>query len=269
MIGRDLFIVRGRIRGSRTEESMGTTSTGGALLLAVGFAFAAGEAAQDSSRPVRVVVRGAALHALPAVSGDPVLALLQAGTAVRTGEARDGFVRVTVEGWVAESELRELSLQPPRDGGPPRSAEPLRAGEPGMADQPQVAPEPVFDLALAHHVGVEATRRDGADGVRLAVELTLRTIDGRAVLPRGSRVEGRMLVFEQRRVVGGRTRGAERGARAIVFEDGRASVEIPLADLGAAPLEVALVSARAVLSPQRTLWGAATDVEVGKARADD
>ncbi len=198
----------------------------------------------------RVGVERAALNALPQSEGSPVLAELLAGTAVRVVERRDGFARVAVDGWIDEAALAELEESPP-ESPTPEAKPPKR--EP---------PAPVHDLALAHHVGVRAEVRTRGAVRELALSLELLTLQGAPVIVDGARHAGRIRVFEQRRIAGGRARGAELVARAVTFEAGRASIEVALGDLGEVPPRMVLVSATAELAPQRAVHGAATDVEI-------
>jgi hypothetical protein len=207
---------------------------------------------QDSPRLWRVGSRAAPLLALPA-EGGPRAGELLSGVVVRASERRDGFTHVVVEGWVKDGELEAIT---------PPAAAPAPEAEPAKPATPPPPPEPVHDLALAHHVGVTASlERRGAES-KLVVALELRSSRNEPVLVDGSHVSGRVTVFEQRRVPGGRVRGDELVARDVTFDGGRASLELALADLGASPPRLVLVQGRAEVDAKRTLFGAATDVVV-------
>jgi hypothetical protein len=197
----------------------------------------------------RIAVERATLRGVPSAEPSPELAELLRGTAVRTGERRDGFVRVTVEGWVEESALAPL------DGEAARAAAPVEE-----SPKPEPPPEPVHELGLAHHVGVAAEAVDRDGGRALSVTVELRTSRERPVLVDGTEHPGRVRFFEQRRIAGGRARGALLLTRDVKFVAGRASLVVPLADLGATTPAMVLVSASAELSPKWTIHGAATDV---------
>jgi len=237
---------------------MVVTSPSPVVVLAVGALLGAVTwRVQDSSTLMRVGTDGdgrrALLRALPREEGSPLLAELLPGTAVRVGERREGFARVVVEGWLPESALSSVP------GAEAQAVAPV----PGTPPPPPPPPEPVADLALAHHVGVEAKLLGAGDGRELVVALELRTLKYRPVVVPGSRQPGRVRVYEQRRIAGGRARGPELLQRSIEFEAGRATLVLPLSDLGATPPRAVLISASAELGPQRTIHGAATDVPIG------
>jgi hypothetical protein len=236
--------------GLAEDIVMGSSIRGAGLVALALFGAAAGTR-QDSPALARVGVERATLRALPKDEGSPALAELLPGTALRVAERRDGYARVLVEGWLPEAALAAVP-------GAPAPKEP--AQKPPAPPPPP--PEPVRDLVLAHHVDVQAEVRVREDARELQVSLELRTLRGQPVLVEGARHPGKVRIFEQRRVAGGRARGPELLEREVLFEGGRASLVLPLADLGASPPKLILVSASAELSPQRAVHGAATDVSL-------
>jgi len=206
---------------------------------------------QDSPGLMRVGAERAALLALPKSDGAPTLAELLAGTAVRVIDRQDGFARVVVEGWIPEPALVELPPLVPTEP------------EPAPPPVPEPPPPPVRDLALAHHVGVTAAILGTGKEREVELTLELETMKGNPVVVEGTRHAGKVRVFEQKRIAGGRTRGPELAMREVTFEAGRASLRLPLSALGEKPPGTLLVSASAELSATRTVYGAATDVVVG------
>jgi hypothetical protein len=216
-------------------------------VVALALAWSAAQGVQDSPQLLRVGAEATTLKALPRAEGSPDLGELLPGTAVRVAERRDGFARVIVEGWLPESAL---------------AAMPEAAPEPEPPPAPKPPPEPVHDLALAHHVGVSAEVRAVEKGRELAVTLELRTGQNQPVIVEGSRQSGRVRVFQQLKVAGGRARGKELVARDVEFESGRATIVFALSELGEEPPRTVLVSATADLKPHPAVHGAATDVAI-------
>src|SRR5262245_34068155 len=230
----------------RVAEDMRLASSSRIAVVAVAWSLGAAQANQASPELLRVGAEPSALLALPKAEGSPALGELLPGTALRVTERRDGFARVVVEGWLPESALAAMPEAAPLEPEPPPA--------------PQPPPEPVHDLALAHHVGVTAEVRDARDGGReLAVTLELRTARNQPVVVEGTGHDGRVRVYKQLKVAGGRARGPELVVREVRFEDGKATIAFALSELGEEPPRVALVSASAALTPQRTIYGAATD----------
>ena len=216
-------------------------------VVAVALSLGGAPAFQDSPELLRVGAEPATLMALPTAQGSPELGELLPGTAVRVSERRDGFARVLVEGWIPESSLAAMPESTPVEPPP----------------APKPPPEPVRDLSFAHHVGVSAEMRDAATGGReLAVTLELRSARNQPVIVEGSRHGGRVRVFKQLKVAGGRARGPELVVRDVQFEAGKATIAFALSELGEEPPRVALVSATADVTPQRSVHGAATDVPI-------
>src|SRR5262249_25170053 len=160
----------------------------------------------------------------PRAEGSPDLGKLEAGTALRVLERRDGFARVVVEGWLPESALAAMPEAAPEPPPPPAP--------------PAPPPEPVHDLALVHHVGVTAQVRAGAQGRELAMTLELRTSQNQPVIVDGTHHAGHVRVYQQLKIAGGRARGNELLSRDVQFEAGRASLVVAISDLGAEPPKV-------------------------------
>jgi len=176
----------------------------------------------------------------------PTLAEVLPGCAVRVVQRKDGMARIELEGWVAET---SLGKEPPFPVARP--------------DAPEVEPalEPVADLALAHHVEVVAAIEGAHDAARLVVALSMRTIKGRPVVVAGSKHAGHVIVYAQRRVAGQRARGDALLERDVTFSAGSSSVTFTAKELLVPDgIRELLVSARAELSDERELLGAAVDV---------
>lgn len=197
-----------------------------------------------------MAVPRATVQAFPRTeNGVPLGELLQGTALVKVAEG-DGFVRVRIEGYVATTQLAAVQ----------------HAGLPGG---PEVAPAPpptsrergpLTDLSRAHHLDVACELVPRATGRVVVVALTMRSADGREVAVAGSRHGGSVRVFRQRRIAGGLARGDELLSREVTFADGRATLELPLAEVGDPAPPLVLFSARVELAPGRELVGAASEV---------
>lgn len=197
--------------------------------------------------PDRVVVSGG-----PDRASAPPLAEVLAGCAVRLLEKKGGMARVSIEGWLPED---ALAKNPPWQPATPE--------KPGGAPAPEPVQEPVNDLALTHHVGVRADSTGERDVAKYVVKLDLRTFKNQPVVVAGSKLNGHVTVYAQRKIAGGRARGDALADRAVTFEDGKATLEFTSKDL-VIPDRVRqlLISARAELPGERTVHGSAVDVAV-------
>jgi len=195
----------------------------------------------------------AALVGMAGSSDAPLLAEVLSGCAVRVLERREGMVRVAVEGWVAEGSLAK---------DPPFPMPQLPRNDPPAPPAPP-SNEPVADLALAHHLQVEAALKKSGDALEYTVTIDLRTKEGRPVVVAGSQQKGRIRIYTQRRVIGEPVKGDMLLERALAFEDGTALLVIPVKDLSIPSGTRALfLSARAELSGARVVHGVAADVAV-------
>jgi hypothetical protein len=199
-------------------------------------------------RPDRVAVTGG-----PDRASAPALAEVLAGCAVRVVERKDGMARVTLEGWLPEEALAK---------SPPWQAPPSQ--KPAAPPPPPEPPaEPVNDLALTHHVAVRADATGAKETAKFVVSLDLRTFHNRPVVVAGSKLSGHVTIYAERLVAGGRVRGDALADRAVTFADGKATLELTSAEL-VIPDRVRhlLISARAELPGERTIYGSAVDVAV-------
>jgi len=197
-------------------------------------------------RPDRIAVTGG-----PDRASSPPLAEVLGGCAVRVVERKDGMARVTLEGWLPEEALAK---------SPPWQAPPSQKP---AAEPPEPPAEPVNDLALTHHVGVRADATGAKETAKFVISLDLRTFRNRPVVVAGSKLSGHVTIYAQRLVAGGRARGDALADRAVTFADGKATLELTSAEL-VIPDRVRqlLISARAELPGERTIYGSAVDVAV-------
>lgn len=208
-----------------------------------------GTAAQDSPRLLAVAQ---ASVALAASDGDEVevggeLGQLAQGTTVEwlaTSGRDDGLVKVRVEGWLPRAALTEAHA-----GRVPR-----------VAASAAARGAPVAVLSRAHHVAVRPELRIVQRRRVVTLELELETLDGRPVVVAGSRLAGQLTVAPQRKIAGGHARGEPLLARAFELVEGRAVVELPLADLGDPAPPLVVFSASVELGGAVVLVGAASAV---------
>ncbi len=224
---------------------------GAALFAATASSQESGSPEEPEDSPIRLAVAqprvALAAAAVPACDLGGELGELWQGTPVEVledGARSDGLVHVRIEGWLPRATLS--------DSLPVRPVGRERHGESRGA--------PVANLARAHHVAVrpELIVMERRRVVRLEVEL--ETFDGRPIVVSGSRLPGRLGISPQRKIAGGHARGAELVAREFEFVDGRATIELPLAELGDPAPALAIFSVRAELGAGVELVGAAAAV---------
>jgi len=194
----------------------------------------------------------APLVGMAGTAAAPLLAEVLAGCAVHVLERRDGMARISVEGWLPES---SLAKEPP---WPQPPVEKKRDEPPSLRPT-----EPVADLALAHHVDVEAAATRNGDAVEYVVTADLRTEQGRPVVVAGSKLTARLRIYPQRRVAGEIVKGDVLLDRTVTLEDGKTKLAIPAQELAIpAGTRALFVSLRAELSRAQVVHGAAADVAV-------
>lgn len=204
-----------------------------------------------------VAMERAVLSGLPDAAAAPPLAEVLRGTALHVLERRDGMVRVACEGWMAEG---ALAKEPPWPVAPTAP----KGDETKPAEKPPVDVKtlpPVADLALAHHLDIEAAAEGRGETAQFTLRLSLRTMLGRAVVVTGERQEGTLTFFVQRRIAGGRVRGMALLEKPFTLVDGVATLSVRASEVKVAD-DVAelLISGRATLPGPRELHGAAVDV---------
>ena len=206
----------------------------------------------DSPELARIGATPAFLGVVAEGEAVPQLATLLPGTVVRVLERDGSRVHVALDGWVDAESVVAM----------PKEREPgIESDEPAKKE-PELPKRPVHELALADHVGVVAAVVVVAGERKLRIELELRTAREEPVEVDGLDHGGRIMLFEQRTVFGARTRGPQLVVRDVEFHGGKALVEIEWSALGEKPPARLVVSGRAYVTSQRTLVGAATDVDL-------